>query len=88
MILSPRGTLYYENKKEIWRWEKRDYTSREQALKVPVLPMPPQPWKPEWVLQDNLPVTKELHETVTSMIAQMNRAIVALPDLSNAPQRT
>ncbi|GLI66190.1 hypothetical protein VaNZ11_009955 [Volvox africanus] len=82
------GALYFENKKEIWRWEKRDFTSREVALKVPVLIMPPQPWKEGWVLQDNLPVTRELHDTMTAMIGQMNKAIVNLPDLSNAPQRT
>ncbi|EFJ51470.1 hypothetical protein VOLCADRAFT_103500 [Volvox carteri f. nagariensis] len=82
------GTLYFENKKEIWKWEKRDYTSREVALKVPLLTMPPQPWKEGWVLQDNLPVTRELHELVTGMIGQMNKAISTLPDLSNAPLRT
>ncbi|GLC55430.1 hypothetical protein PLESTB_000986400 [Pleodorina starrii] len=82
------GTLYYENKKEIFKWEKRDYTSREQALKVPMLTMPPQPWKQGWVLQDGLPITKELHETVTAMLGQMNKAIATLPDLTNVPVRT
>ncbi|PNH02423.1 hypothetical protein TSOC_011595 [Tetrabaena socialis] len=82
------GTLYFENKKEIWRWEKRDYTSREQMLKLPMLRMPPQPWKAGWVIQDGLPVTKELHDTMTAMIGQMNHAISKMPDLSAAPQRT
>ncbi|KXZ51261.1 hypothetical protein GPECTOR_13g748 [Gonium pectorale] len=78
------GTLYHENKKEIWRWEKRDYTAPEKALKVPMLPMPPQPWKQGWTLQDGLPVTKELHELMTAMIGQMNKAIAIMPDLSSA----
>ncbi|KAG2496629.1 hypothetical protein HYH03_005450 [Edaphochlamys debaryana] len=81
------GALYYDDpptkKHEIWRWEKRDYTSREVALKVPMLPMPPKEWKDGWVIQDGLPVTRELHQTLTAMIGRMNEAIVTLPDLSH-----
>ncbi|KAG2438731.1 hypothetical protein HXX76_005276 [Chlamydomonas incerta] len=80
------GTLYFEDKKEIWRWEKRDYTTREVALKIPLLKEPPQPWKEGWKIQDGLPVTRELHETMTAMLKQMNAAISTLPDLLNAPR--
>lgn len=33
-------------------------------------------------LQANEPVTEDLHETIEAMLAQMNRAIDTLPDLS------
>lgn len=29
-----RATIYHENKKEIWRFEKRDYTAADKALNV------------------------------------------------------
>lgn len=78
------GALYSERatpKKEFFRWEKRDYTAKEHALKVPHLPLPPA-WKDGWVLQDGLPITRELHDTLVSMLTQMNRAIDTLPDLT------
>lgn len=56
------------------------------ALKIPLLKEPPQPWKEGWKIQDGLPVTRELHETMTAMLKQMNAAISTLPDLLNAPR--
>lgn len=75
------ATIYHENKKEIWRFEKRDYTAADKALNVPLLPMPPKEWKQGWTLQDGLPVTKDLHELVSSMVGRMNEAIATLPKL-------
>uniref|UniRef100_A0A7S0X0W7 Hydroxyproline O-arabinosyltransferase-like domain-containing protein n=1 Tax=Chlamydomonas leiostraca TaxID=1034604 RepID=A0A7S0X0W7_9CHLO len=78
------GAIYNDTKGEVWRWEKRDYTSPENALKVPHLKMPPHPYQPNtWHLQAHEPVTQRLHETLEAMIAQMNRAIDKLPDLTN-----
>lgn len=77
------GAIYNDTKGEVWRWEKRDYTAPEHALKVPHLKMPPAEFLPNtWHLQAREPVTKELHETLSAMIAQMNRAIDTLPDLT------
>ncbi len=126
------GRSYNDTKGEVFKWEKREYTRPEQALKVrasftpwwrlmrprsltwlasskacvvrqrrrwtdalcvlcastacaqvPHIPMPPQPFQPDtWHLQDKMPVTRELHETLTAMLGQMNKAIDALPDLT------
>lgn len=76
------GAIYNDTKGEVWRFEKRDYTSKEHALKVPHLPMPPQPWRAGWVLQDRSPVTEQLHATLTDMVGQMNKAISTLRDLT------
>jgi hypothetical protein len=43
--------------------------------------MPPRPWHAGWKLQDGVPVSEELHRTITSMILQMNRASATLPTL-------
>jgi hypothetical protein len=51
---------------------------------VPHLKMPPHPFQPNtWHLQAHEPVTQRLHETLEAMIAQMDRAIDVLPDLTN-----
>lgn len=47
---------------------------------VPLLPLPP-PWKEGVRLHDGMPVTPDLHATLTDMIATMNRGIETLPDL-------
>ncbi|KAJ9529755.1 hypothetical protein QJQ45_014533, partial [Haematococcus lacustris] len=77
------GAIYNDSSSTVWRWEKRDYTALKDALKVPHLAMPPEPFKPNtWHLQAHEPVTEQLHATLTAMIAQMNRAIDLLPDLT------
>lgn len=75
------GSVYKLDGKEIWHWDKRDYTSAEVALKVPKLPLPPD-WKDGLKLQDGLPISEVLHDTIKSMLVQMNKAIETLPDLS------
>jgi len=45
--------------------------------------MPP-PWVPGLKIQDGLPVTKQLHDTLEAMLRQMNAAIDTLPDLTHA----
>ncbi|GIL58932.1 hypothetical protein Vafri_13942 [Volvox africanus] len=77
------GTIYKKPgvEKEIWMFDKRTYTAYEHQLKLPAIPMPPV-WTDDIVLQDNLKVTKELHDTVVDMISHMNQAIAALPDLT------
>jgi hypothetical protein len=51
-----------------------------RVMQVPRLAMPPQPFKPNtWHLQANEPVTEVLHNTLTEMLGQMNKAIALLP---------
>ncbi|KXZ54330.1 hypothetical protein GPECTOR_5g413 [Gonium pectorale] len=79
------GTLYkkrgQEKEKEFWIFDKRTYTAYEHMLKLPAIPMPPD-WYDGIVLQDGLPVTKELHDTVVDMLRRMNEAVAQLPDLT------
>ena len=68
----------------MWRWDKRDYTDIKYALKPQLLPMPPDGWEEgKWHLQDRMPVTKAMHETLRDMTAMMNKAIETLPDLTD-----
>jgi len=78
------GAIYNDSTHQVFRWDKRDYTDIKHALKPMAIPLPPDHWEPgKWHLQDRLPVTKDLHETLTSMLRQMNRAIETLPDLTD-----
>lgn len=43
--------------------------------------MPPE-WREGLMLQDNLTISRGLHESIRGMLAQMNKAIDTLPDLT------
>lgn len=74
--------------KEVWRFDKRDWTAEADALKVPSFPLPPQPFEAgAWRLQDGLMVGRELHETLTDMLTVINKAVDTLPDLTPARRR-
>uniref|UniRef100_A0A383WBI5 Hydroxyproline O-arabinosyltransferase-like domain-containing protein n=1 Tax=Tetradesmus obliquus TaxID=3088 RepID=A0A383WBI5_TETOB len=73
------ATLYHQDGKEIWRFDKRDWTAKEHELKVPEFKLPPQPWQDSWKLQDGIKVNKALHNITTAMLAQMNKASALLP---------
>lgn len=78
------GATYNDSSKTVWKWDKRDYTDIKYALKPQLLPMPPDGWEQgKWHLQDGLPVSKDLHETLRDMTAIMNKAIATLPDLTD-----
>jgi len=68
----------------IWRWDKRDFTPAEVALKVPTIPLPP-PWEQDLLTHEGHPVSKEMHETLVQMLTRMNQAIETLDDLSSPP---
>ncbi len=51
------------------------------CVQVPLLKLPPSPWKPGLTLQDRVPVTKELDDVMRDMLTKMNDAIKDLPDL-------
>jgi hypothetical protein len=67
--------------KEVWKFDKREYTAEAHAWKPPRLPMPP-PWAAGMKLQDGLIVTQELHRTLSHMVGAMNDAVDTLPDLT------
>lgn len=48
-------------------------------MQVPEFSLPPQPWQEGWKLQDGMTIRKELHETLTAMLMQMNKASARLP---------
>eukprot|EP00879_Flechtneria_rotunda_P014651 GHRR01015310.1.p1 GENE.GHRR01015310.1~~GHRR01015310.1.p1 ORF type:complete len:332 (+),score=80.08 GHRR01015310.1:805-1800(+) len=78
------GTLYFKDSKEFWRFDKRDYTAKEHELKVPKFPLPPQPWQEGWKLQDGVAVNHDLHQLLTAMLTQMNKASAGLPVITPA----
>ncbi|GFR47682.1 hypothetical protein Agub_g9430 [Astrephomene gubernaculifera] len=82
------GTLYKRPgvEKEFWIFDKRSYTAYEHQLKLPTFPLPPE-WTEGIVLQDGLPVTRELHDTVVDMLKRMNEAVAQLPDLTEAVKK-
>ncbi len=45
------------------------------------MPLPP-PWREGIHLQDGVPVSKDIHKTLTHMLTLMNEAIDRLPDLT------
>jgi hypothetical protein len=77
------GSILNDTKtnKEVWRFEKREYTLPEHELRPPRLPEPP-PFQEGWKLQDGVPVTKDLRDTLHLMIRTMNKAIDALKPLT------
>lgn len=77
------GSIYKKPgvEKEVWMFDKRTYVAYEDQLKLPLIPEPPA-WEESLTLQDHLPVTKELYDTVLDMITHMNEAVKTLPDLT------
>lgn len=68
---------------DVWKYDKRFYTSEKDATNVPLIPMPPPyPGKGKWKFLEGNPVTEETYDAVVSMIAQMNRAIETLEALA------
>lgn len=75
------GSIYMEDGKEVWKFDKRFYTAQQHAWKPPRLEEPPA-WRHGLTLQDRVAVTEPLHDTVAAMIRQMNLAIDTLPDMT------
>jgi|MesohylFT_1024984.scaffolds.fasta_scaffold687959_1 hypothetical protein len=65
---------------EWWKWDKRFYTDANDALKVPLLKLPP-PLIDGLKMHDGMPFTQDLHNVLTDMLTLMNKAIETLPDL-------
>jgi hypothetical protein len=67
---------------DVWKYDKRFYTSAEVALKVPLIEEPPEKFEPgKWKFIEGDPVTEVKHEAIKSMIKQMNRGIATLKEL-------
>mmetsp|Transcript_41766 Transcript_41766/g.124933 ORF Transcript_41766/g.124933 Transcript_41766/m.124933 type:complete len:415 (-) Transcript_41766:147-1391(-) len=78
------GAVYNDSTHQVWSWDKRVYTDKA-ALKPQPIPMPPAWEEGKYHLQEffgNRMVTKDLHDTLAAMLAQMNAAIDTLPDLT------
>jgi len=82
------GSIFKEGDKEVWKFDKREYTAEGDALKLPHFAAPPQPWvEGVWKLQDGLPVGRGLHGTLTEMLTIINKAVDTLPDLTQRRRR-
>ena len=53
---------------------------------MPQFPLPPQPWQVGWKLQDGTRVNQDLHQLLSDMLEQMNRASATLPQLTPREQ--
>jgi hypothetical protein len=73
-------TLVGDN--DVWKYDKRFYTSAEVALKVPLIEEPPEVYEAgKWKFIEGDPVTEEKHEAIKAMIKQMNRGIATLKEI-------
>jgi len=80
------GALYHDKGKQIYRWEKRDYTDMKHVIKVPKIPMPP-PFRPGLRLEFDAELTEPRHNLVVLYLTQMNKAIDTLPELTERAKR-
>lgn len=81
------GAIYHEGLaskggKQVYRWEKRDWTDIKHALKPQRIPMPPD-FKPGWTLPFDAPLTLPRHNMVVAYLTQLNKAIDTLSDLTD-----
>ena len=68
---------------DVWKYDKRFYTTQDVALKVPLIEEPPEKFQPgKWKFIEGDPVTKEKHEAISMMIKQMNRGIATLEEIT------
>ena len=77
------GSIIKNNKdKEVWRFDKREYTDEKWLKNPDMLPEVPK-FNPEagWKLQDGVEVTRELRNSLNAMIRRMNEAIAAMKPL-------
>jgi hypothetical protein len=58
----------------VWEFDKRKYTEPKHEKELPKLPLPP-PFEEGWKLQDGIPVTRDLYDTLVLMISTMNAGI-------------
>jgi len=71
------GPYYYDtkqNKKLIYKWEKREVQSIEEVLKPSLLPLPP-PFQEGILLEFDVPLNVQKHNIVVDFINVMNEAI-------------
>ena len=59
----------------MWAFDKRFHTSEEDALLPALLPEPPAFEEGKWKFVEGNPVRRQVHDTITLMIRQMNEAI-------------
>ncbi|MEW5298276.1 MAG: hypothetical protein WDW36_001419 [Sanguina aurantia] len=74
------GAIFKEGGREVWKFDKRFYTAADDALKIPLIPLP-EPWHEGVLLHDGNIITKQLQETLVDMVTRMNAGIATLPDL-------
>lgn len=70
--------------KDVWKYDKRFYTTPEDALNVRLIDEPPPFEEGKWKFIEGPPVTREKHESITEMIKQMNRGIATLKPITIA----
>ena len=66
---------------DVWKYDKRFYTSVDDALYVPRIEEPPPYEEGVWKFIEGNHVTQEVHEAISEMIKRMNRGIGSLKDL-------
>ncbi|GAX81923.1 hypothetical protein CEUSTIGMA_g9351.t1 [Chlamydomonas eustigma] len=80
------GVLYHEGPpskggKQIYRWEKRDFSDIKHVIKPAKLPMPP-PYRDGLILEFDAPLTPKRHDLNVLYLTQLNKAIDNLTDLT------
>jgi hydroxyproline O-arabinosyltransferase len=70
------GPVFKKGDKEVWHFDKRDYTEMKHEEQMPRLKELP-PFEEGWVLQDGKPVSRQLYDTLKLMIDTMNEAVEA-----------
>lgn len=70
---------------DVWKYDKRFYTSAEVALNVPLIEEPPEKFEAgKWKFIEGNPVTEEKHEAIRAMVKQMNKGIATLKPITAA----
>jgi hydroxyproline O-arabinosyltransferase len=70
-----------ETGKEVWRFEKRDFTGPEHVGTLKKLTEPPPFQAGKWELLDKQPVSAEMYDVVKLMVVTMNKGIETLKAL-------
>ncbi|KDD74122.1 hypothetical protein H632_c1552p0 [Helicosporidium sp. ATCC 50920] len=74
-------TIYRDKQeKVVWQYDKRFFSSDEDAWNPKPIPQPPKFQEGAWNFIEGPPVTKDVHEAIVEMVQRINEAIARLPD--------
>mmetsp|Transcript_5534 Transcript_5534/g.20170 ORF Transcript_5534/g.20170 Transcript_5534/m.20170 type:complete len:517 (-) Transcript_5534:1235-2785(-) len=76
------GSIWKIDGKEVWRWDKRDFTAVKHVRRPKPLPLPSRDFIGKAIQHDNVPIDEHLFQIMYDEVARMNEAIVRLPVLS------